>query len=676
MQQMSPSEKVEESNSGLRLLWNDLKQKLAKPRHADRIRKRRKRKEKERRAFFQDPFGYARQLLDEKRSGKLDISKEELEQYAKTHYTDAAKDTPLGSSGYIQRPPPPTIAFDTSPPRRSKLAEVLRRARLASAPRPNGLSYKFYKNCPQVAEILWRLMRVAWKKASVPAEWQQAVGVFIPKELNSTTINQFRSIALLNVEGKLFFSILARRMTNFLKDNEYVDTSCQKAGIPGFPGCTEHSAVIWEQIQRAKRERTDLHVVWLDLDNAYGSVPHKVIDYALEFFHIPSSVSTIIARYFGNFHMCFNREGSTTRWQQLEVGIAMGCAISPILFVAAFELILRGARQVVGGVRLPSGERLPALTGYMDDVTSILQTAPCTARVLKRLDELTQWARMRIKPAKSRSLSIRRGARTDGTVFMAGGERTPLLSEQPIRSLGREYTADLSDRQMGKLVQQQLGRGLARIDGSELPGKFKLWCYQFTRFQCVMWPLKVCEIPSTTVSRLDSIANTYIRKWLGLPRCFSNVGLFGKNALQLPLKSVSLGYKQEKARLVFELKESRDPAVRATAVAIRTGRRWRAQPEVTQAISRLQHRDHWESAGRPGWSRLRGTSYILVKSLKTAEKCHDRGRSGPCRTRAVHHQSCVPGQARGVDPVGGYHPQGRNLAGHLASPTGTAQLYG
>ena len=113
-------------------------------------------------------------------------------------------------------------------------------------------------------------MSVAWKKQSIPAEWQEAVGIFIPKEQNSSDISQFRTIALLNVEGKVFSLVLARRMTTFLSTNGYIDTSCQKAGLPGFPGCVEHASVIWEQIQRAKREKSDLHVVWLDLANAYG----------------------------------------------------------------------------------------------------------------------------------------------------------------------------------------------------------------------------------------------------------------------------------------------------------------------------------------------------------------------------------------------------------------------
>ncbi|KAL7847813.1 hypothetical protein AOLI_G00225310 [Acnodon oligacanthus] len=101
-----------------------------------------------RKDFFRDPFKYARQLLDEKRSGKLIISKEDLEQYIKGQYMDEARDTPLGSPGYIPHPDLPKTLFDTSPPRLCEIREALQKARSGSAPGPNGLPYKLYKACP------------------------------------------------------------------------------------------------------------------------------------------------------------------------------------------------------------------------------------------------------------------------------------------------------------------------------------------------------------------------------------------------------------------------------------------------------------------------------------------------------------------------------------------------
>lgn len=178
-------------------------------------------------------------------------------------------------------------------------------------------------------------------------------------------------------------------------------------------------------------QESNLHVVWLDLTNAYGSVPHKLIEFTL----CQACTINIIAKYFSNLRMCFLVDGQTTGWQKLEVSIAMGSSISLILLVTAFKVILIGARQIYRGLISPSGGRLPVLREYVDDVTTMLQTAPCTARLFKCLDELIQWARL-IKAAKWRSLSIRKEVRDDMTVFTVGGKMIPLLKEQPVRTLG------------------------------------------------------------------------------------------------------------------------------------------------------------------------------------------------------------------------------------------------
>ena len=95
-----------------------------------------------------------------------------------------------------------------------------------------------------------------------------------PKEKNSKTVNQFRTISLLSVEGKIFFSLLAKRLTTYMLDNKYVDTSVQKGGIPGFSGCAEHTSALTQLLHEARIDHKDLTVIWLDLANAYGSIPH------------------------------------------------------------------------------------------------------------------------------------------------------------------------------------------------------------------------------------------------------------------------------------------------------------------------------------------------------------------------------------------------------------------
>lgn len=57
--------------------------------------------------------------------------------------------------------------------------------------------------------------------------------------------------------------------------------------------------------------------------------------------------------------------------------------------------------------------------------------------------------------------------------------------------------------------------------------------------------------------------------------------------VQLPLQSITMGCKQEKAKLVMK---STDQSVRDVYIRIRTGRKWKGHAEADQAISRLQQK--------------------------------------------------------------------------------------
>lgn len=57
---------------------------------------------------------------------------------------------------------------------------------------------------------LWKILRVIWRRGKVAQQWRSAERVWVLKEKNSTTIQQFRTISLLNVDGKIFFNILSQ----------------------------------------------------------------------------------------------------------------------------------------------------------------------------------------------------------------------------------------------------------------------------------------------------------------------------------------------------------------------------------------------------------------------------------------------------------------------------------
>ena len=91
----------------------------------------------------------------------------------------------------------------------------------------------------------------------------------------------------------------------------------------------------------------------------------------------------------------------------------MGCAISPILFVLAMEIIIRAAEKAGPGVSLRNEEELLPIRALMDDLTHLNPSTEAVETILSKLEQLMDWGRMKFKAKKSRSLVIRRGKLTN-----------------------------------------------------------------------------------------------------------------------------------------------------------------------------------------------------------------------------------------------------------------------
>ena len=575
-----------EEQEGLRAMFEDLKEKSRDLQRKERRCSRRKESRRAREQFVKDPYGTAKKLFTEARSGKLKCTKEELDTHVRQTYSDPKRNDPLPDMRGLKHPTTPGVRFQLGPIKEKEVDEFVRKARAKSAPGGDGVSYKVFKYCDGLRHILFELLRDLWEDKELVEGWCRAEGVYLPKEQNAEKIEQFRPISIISVACKIFMGILAKRTVAYLQSNGYVDESVQKAGVPGIPGCIEHASMIWDAIQEAKKTKGSLNVVWLDLANAYGSVPHELLMKAMDFFYIPEEVQGIMREYYNNFQMRFSTEDFTTDWHRLEIGIAAGCTISVIWFILVMEMLLRSADCSEEEAKVRSPKK-----AFMDDVTLLTKDVDTMERVLTRLDELITWSRMKFKAKKSRSLTIQKG-RQKQQKFTIAGEQMPTVKEQPVKSLGRWYAGTLSDRSRGVAIMKQAEDGLKAIDQTKLPGKYKLWCLQFALYPRLAWPLTMYEVALSRVEMIERKCNIYIRKWLGLPRITNTSALYRqKGALQLPLASIVEIYKAGKIRTVMMLRESKDQKISDNPPEVRTARKWKAEVAADEIISTLEHGD-------------------------------------------------------------------------------------
>ncbi|KAK1789934.1 hypothetical protein P4O66_002263 [Electrophorus voltai] len=344
------------------------------------------------------------------------------------------------------------------------------------------------------------------------------------------------------MEGKAFFSIISRRLTEFLLKNNFIDTSVQK-----------------------------------DLANAYSSIPHKLVKLALHHHHVPSKIKDLIRDYYNNFRLRVTSGLITSDWHHLEKGIITGCTISVILFILAMNMVAKSSEVERRGPLSKAGVWQPSIRVFMDDPT-ITTSVPGSRWIIQGLERLITWARISFKLSYSRSMVLKRRKVTDKYHFLISGIVIPSILEQPVKSLGKLCDASLKDSAAIQKSNNDLGAWLTKVDKCSLPGRFKAWIYQHSILPRASWPLLIYEVPLTTVESLERKISSFLRKWLGLPWSLTSAALYGtSNILQLPFSGLTEEFKVACTREVLQHRDSRDCKVSSTGTEVRTGRKWQAE---------------------------------------------------------------------------------------------------
>ena len=97
-----------------------------------------------------------------------------------------------------------------------EFSTILPSRRNASCPGLNAIPYKIYKRCRQICKFLFNIFCSFLKHSLLPLQWHYAMEHFIPKIKSPcpSNIKHCRTIAVLNVQGKLFFSLISKQLVN------------------------------------------------------------------------------------------------------------------------------------------------------------------------------------------------------------------------------------------------------------------------------------------------------------------------------------------------------------------------------------------------------------------------------------------------------------------------------
>uniref|UniRef100_A0A914X2I6 Reverse transcriptase domain-containing protein n=1 Tax=Plectus sambesii TaxID=2011161 RepID=A0A914X2I6_9BILA len=383
-----------------------------------------------------------------------------------------------------------------------------------TAPGPDGIRYNTWRRKDLGGHMLTAIFNAAHRLKYVPRQWLKSTTILLHKKGDRDDVTNWRPIALSNTIGKIYSSVMAARLTQWMIANNRISPA-QKGFMP-YEGCLEHNFVLQTCIQDARRSGRPGTVAWLDLKNAFGSVPHSTILRCMQWTGLSADSIEVVQRlYDGCVTNVRTMDGLTDDIPILS-GVKQGCPLSPIVFNIAIEPIIRAVQRLQRGYLL-HGVKHDVLA-YADDLVLISGSVAGLQRMLDTTSRVATWAGLTFNPLKCASLHVdgkkRRAPRTRFSI--QHGTMLALGIDDFYEHLGvpTGFTTHQSALEMLKRMKEEV----RQVDGSLLAPWQKFDAVNTFVLPRLSFHLKCGSVPKTPLNELDKQVKAVGKKWLCLPQ--------------------------------------------------------------------------------------------------------------------------------------------------------------
>ena len=209
-----------------------------------------------------------------------------------------------------------------------------------------------------------------------------------------------------------------RLVKHIITNNNLINTSVQKGCMDKVPGCWEHMSKVWSALKEARSTKSSFANIWLDIANAYGSIPHRLLFFALERYGVDPHWISLIKIYYSGIYSHSFAQSAPSSWHQHFKGILPGCTLSIILFLAGINVVIEYTLASSARKFVSTGNVVfPLVRAFMDDLNRMSSSVSGTQNLLHRCVKALSWAGMYFRADKSRSVVIVRGKSMNTTPF-------------------------------------------------------------------------------------------------------------------------------------------------------------------------------------------------------------------------------------------------------------------
>ncbi|XDV41036.1 hypothetical protein PO909_009977 [Leuciscus waleckii] len=195
---------------------------------------------------------------------------------------------------------------------------------------PDGVSPKVLKVCgEQLAGVYTDIFNLSLTHGVVPRLFKSSIIIPVPKKANTSTLNDFRPVALTSVPMKCLEKLVLRHINSVVPDT--VDP-LQFAYRPNRSVDDAVAMTLHFTLQHLDRTGTYVRMLFLDYSSAFNTIrPGKLI-VKLADLGVPSTTCNWVLDFLSDRPQKVRMGGNISTELTLSTGTPQGCCLSPKLF--------------------------------------------------------------------------------------------------------------------------------------------------------------------------------------------------------------------------------------------------------------------------------------------------------------------------------------------------------
>ena len=326
--------------------------------------------------------------------------------------------------------------------------DELNKLKTDKSPGPEGWPLRIFKECSEHLSIpLSILFNKSFQSGVLPSEWRIAFVIPIHKKGSQHLASNYRPVSLTSTVVKVMESIIKTNVLEHLTSNDLL-TSHQFGFLRGH-SCTTQLLHVMDILTKSLDQGVPIDVVYMDLQKAFDTVPHKRLLYKIEYYGITGNLLRWIAGFLSNRRQCVFLNGKKSSWQDVKSGVPQGSILEPLLFLIYVNDL---PRSISSQVFL-----------FADDTKLIrsISTLADHAQLQTDLDNLTKWCdawQLNFNATKCKVIHFGRATHSYGGYYLNG---ILLDSVDCYKDLGILFDTGLKFHQHASEVAMKANRVLA-----------------------------------------------------------------------------------------------------------------------------------------------------------------------------------------------------------------------